>query len=90
MAGMQIDTEWLEEGKEMAECPLCMMVLDQPTVGCPEGHALCHQCYVAELFKRKQCPTCSHPTDESKLQRNRLAEAFIEQLRMRCKHGPDG
>jgi uncharacterized coiled-coil protein SlyX len=66
------------------------MVLDQPTVGCPEGHALCHQCYLAELFKRKQCPTCSHPTDESKFVKCRPLEGLIGQLRLRCKHGQDG
>ena len=63
MAGIPIDTSWLEEGREMAACPSCMMVLEQPTVGCPDGHALCRQCYVAELHKRQQCPTCDTPTD---------------------------
>ncbi|KAJ1491248.1 hypothetical protein T484DRAFT_1775196 [Baffinella frigidus] len=46
-----MEVAWLEEGREMAECPGCMLVLDQPTVGCPEGHALCRPCYVAELHK---------------------------------------
>ena len=66
MAGIPIQPAWLEEGKDMAECPVCWLVLEQPTSGCPEGHALCHQCYVAELHRRKQCPVCSHATDESK------------------------
>ena len=36
------------EGGETAACPLCMMVLEQPAAGCPEGHSLCRECYVAE------------------------------------------
>ena len=66
MAGIPIQTAWLEEGKDMAECPVCLMMLHEPTVGCPEGHALCRQCFVAELHRRKQCPVCGHATDESK------------------------
>ena len=89
MAGTQLDTAWLEEGKDMAECPVCFMVLDEPSVGCPEGHTLCRACYVAELHKRQQCPICGHATDESRLQRCRPLEGLIGQLRTRCKNGPD-
>ncbi|KAJ1469389.1 hypothetical protein T484DRAFT_1851979 [Baffinella frigidus] len=89
MAGTQLDTAWLEEGKDMAECPVCLMVLGEPTVGCPEGHTLCRRCYIAELQKRQQCPVCSHATDESRLQRCRPLEGLIGQLRTRCKNGPD-
>ena len=88
--GVPIDTAWLEEGREMAECPVCFMVLEHPTTGCPEGHALCRQCYVAELHKRKECPTCQHATDETRLQRCRPLEGLIGQLRTRCKNGPAG
>jgi hypothetical protein len=88
--GIPIDTAWLEEGREMAECPVCFMVLEHPTTGCPEGHALCRQCYVAELHKRKECPTCQHATDETRLQRCRPLEGLIGQLRTRCKNGPAG
>jgi len=89
MAGVPTDTTWLEEGREMAECPICMMVLADPTTGCPGGHALCRKCYVAELHKRKECPTCRHATDESRLQRCLPLEGLIGQLRMQCKHGPE-
>ena len=53
----------LAEGKDIATCPICMLMLALPTSGCPEGHVLCRQCYVAELHKRQQCPTCESPTD---------------------------
>ena len=66
MAGMQIEPAWLEEGKDTATCTLCMMVLKQPTSGCPDAHALCKECHVEELSYRKKCPTCRHPTDESR------------------------
>jgi len=87
---MLIDPDWLEilvEKKEKATCSVCLMVLEHPTSGCPEGHVFCRQCYVAELCKRKQCPTCRHSTDESRLQRNRPLEEFIGELPTRCKHG---
>ena len=41
MAGMQIEPAWLEEGKDTATCTLCLMVLEQPTSGCPDAHARC-------------------------------------------------
>ena len=66
MVGMRIEPAWLEEGKDTATCPLCFLVLDQPTSGCPEGHALCNECYVEELTHRERCPTCRHPTNKSK------------------------
>ena len=87
---MKIDPAWLEDGKDMALCPLCLMVLDQPTVGCPEGHAFCRKCYVTELSHRKKCPLCQHPTDSSRLQRCRPLEDLLAEMRVRRKHGPQG
>ena len=89
MARAQIHTAWLEAGKEKVECPVCLLVLDQPTVGCPEGHALCSPCYVDELSRRQQCPVCSHPTDPSRLSRCRPLEDIIADLPLRCKNGPE-
>ena len=90
MAGTPgIDTSWLEEGKEMAECPACLLVLEQPVAGCPEGHAFCRRCYLTWLGKKQECPTCSHATHCSQLQRCRPLEDLIGQLRTRCKHGVD-
>ena len=84
---MRIDPACLEDGKDMAQCPVCRMVLNQPTVGCPEGHAFCRICYVESLSRRKNCPMCNHNTDESKLVRCRPLEDLIGQLWVRCKHG---
>ncbi|KAJ1483610.1 hypothetical protein T484DRAFT_1799676 [Baffinella frigidus] len=90
----RIDTAWLLKGQDLAECPLCFLVLEQPTTGCPEGHACCKSCYIKWLLKKKECPNCSHATDESKylpspLQRCRPLEGLIGQLPLRCKHGAD-
>lgn len=130
MARIPIAPEWLVEGEDTATCPVCLMVLVQPTIGCPEGHALCKTCYLQELghrqgslpasaepplapspegssrlrlgptiprrdlsarprnlrrretdwsvdrvlLRRKMCPCCRHATDESRLQKCRLAE----------------
>ena len=84
---MQIDPALLEEGQDTATCPMCKMVLNQPTAGCPEGHVICRQCYVSELSRKKQCPFCHHPTDAGKLRRFLPFEHIIGQLRVRCKHG---
>ena len=88
-AKQQIEPAWLEDGKDVAACPVCMVVMEQPTSGCPEGHAFCRQCLVTELTQRKRCPTCRYPIHESKLQRCRPLENLIGQLWMRCKHGPE-
>jgi len=66
MAGLRIEPAWLEEGKDTATCPVCKMVFEQPTSGCPDGHAACKKCYVQELSQRRRCPICRHPTDESR------------------------
>ena len=89
---MKIDPDWLEEDKrtkERASCPVCYMVMEEPTQACKEGHALCCECYVTELSKRKRCPTCQEKTDSSRLQKCRTAADFIGDLRVRCRHGTD-
>ncbi|KAJ1470992.1 hypothetical protein T484DRAFT_1845638 [Baffinella frigidus] len=90
MSSMKIDPAWLEDGREKATCPVCIMVMERPTAGCPDGHALCLNCYATELSYRKKCPLCQHPTEESFLQRCIPLEEFIGDLRMRCAHGPEG
>ena len=87
MVTMKIDPAWLEDASDTAVCPVCSMVLDQPTVGCPEGHAFCRTCYVAALSHSKACPLCRHPTDHERLTKCRPLEDLIGQLRIRCKHG---
>jgi len=54
------------EGKELAECPCCRTVMDEPTQGCPEGHVICRGCYTAWVETKKTCPICRRPTDESR------------------------
>jgi hypothetical protein len=69
MTGMRIDPVWLEEEdhhKDSATCFVCTDLMEQPTSGCPEGHAACRKCYVECLARNKECPQCRHPTDESK------------------------
>ena len=56
----------LAEGKDIATCPICMLMLALPTSGCPEGHAFCRECYLNWLEKEKSCPTCRYETDASK------------------------
>ena len=89
MAAMKIDPDWLEDGKDKATCPVCLMVMQVPTSACAEGHALCRNCYDTELSVRKRCPICMAPTNLSRLQRCRGLEDFIGDLRMRCKHGKE-
>jgi len=84
-----IAPEWLEEGGETAACPVCFMVMKEPTIGCPEGHALCRACYLQVLGYTRYCTICQHPTDASKLQKCRLAEELIGRLWLRCKHGQE-
>ena len=66
MAETRIEPVWLEEGRDTATCTLCLLVLEQPTSGCPDAHALCKKCYDECLIQKKQCPTCRHSTDESR------------------------
>ena len=87
MAGMHVEPTWLEDRVDKAICPVCMMVLDQPTVGCPEGHALCRDCYLESLSRKKECPVCYRPTDEVMLRRSQSLQDFVGNLRVRCKHG---
>ena len=86
---MRIDPDWLEEGEDTVTCPVCTIVLDHPVTGCPEGHALCRDCYVQELSQRKRCPTCRHPVELTQLQRCRPLEELIGRMKLCCKHGAD-
>lgn len=49
-------------------------------------------CYVKYLREsaQQQCVTCLHPTDESRLVRNRHLENVINKLRVKCKHAAEG
>jgi len=76
MNGMQIEPDWLEEGKDTATCTLCMMVLKEPTSGCPDAHALCKSCYVGWLIRKKQCPVCRHPTKTSRFAPSREPQSL--------------
>ena len=68
MAGVRIDPAWLEEEehhKNSVTCFVCTHLMEQPTSGCPDGHAACRICYVECLDRKEECPQCRHPTDES-------------------------
>ena len=84
----KISPDFLEEGKEMAACPMCRMVLTEPTSGCKEGHAVCKFCYLAELAKTNQCPVCKESTEPDRLQMCGPLNGFIGQLKTRCTNGP--
>jgi len=86
----KISLEFLEEDTEMAACPVCKMVLDEPTSGCPEGHVVCRSCYLTELAKKQQCPVCKFATEQSRLQYCRPLENCIGKLQSRCTNGWKG
>lgn len=77
-------------------CGICTLVLKRPTSGCPQGHTFCEACLVRtlegsgnahrEVPPRSSCPTCRHPTDISKLVRNRPIENMVLALRVACTH----
>ena len=67
-------------------CIVCTGVMVEPTVGCPGLHSLCRACYVKALKKKKECPMCRHPVDETTLVRNRDLAGLIAQQPLRCKH----
>ena len=72
-------------------CNICMEVMIEPTSACPDGHCCCRLCYVQILRESaKECATCLHPTDESRLVRNRHLENVINKLRVKCKHAAEG
>ena len=61
----EINTALLEDGedKKMAECPVCFNQLREPTLGCPEGHEACYECYLGVLSAALALPMheCSCP-----------------------------
>jgi len=83
---VEIETELLERGYDEFECALCMLVLDDPTSGCPEGHTFCRSCYSAALAKSNECPSCRTAMEEGRLTRNLPLETLISQQRLRCRH----
>jgi len=44
------------EDQKMAECPVCFNELQQPTLGCPEGHEACYECYLGVLSAALSLP----------------------------------
>ena len=72
---MRSNRGWLVEYDDIVKCPICLSLLKVPTTVCPQGHAVCRDCYVAELAFRKKCPLCKHPAGE--LRRCRPFEDLI-------------
>mmetsp|Transcript_58818 Transcript_58818/g.138939 ORF Transcript_58818/g.138939 Transcript_58818/m.138939 type:complete len:464 (+) Transcript_58818:143-1534(+) len=83
-----VDPQLLVErdGRDDLVCGVCNLVLQQPNMGCPEGHSFCQECYLSSLASEKACPTCHHPTDETRLMRNRPLENLIAKQQVRCAH----
>jgi len=77
-------------------CGICTLVLKRPSSGCPQGHTFCEACLVRtlegsgnasrEVAPRPSCPTCRHPTDTTKLVRNRPIENMVLALKVACVH----
>jgi hypothetical protein len=87
-----MDPKWLVEGQaneEACTCGECLMLMDQPTSGCSQGHCLCHACYVRILEEatpaQSVCPVCKEKTSRKKLIRIRPLESVIGNLLI-CKH----
>ncbi|KAJ1471200.1 hypothetical protein T484DRAFT_1845078, partial [Baffinella frigidus] len=87
IVGQRIHPSQLETpDTEKFTCPVCLMVLEHPSAGCPEGHLSCKQC----LLDSASCPICKHPTtDERSLFLCRMTEKRIWRLRIRCRHGAE-
>eukprot|EP00290_Baffinella_frigidus_P050073 CAMPEP_0180397388 /NCGR_PEP_ID=MMETSP0989-20121125/35998_1 /TAXON_ID=697907 /ORGANISM="non described non described, Strain CCMP2293" /LENGTH=64 /DNA_ID=CAMNT_0022399819 /DNA_START=71 /DNA_END=262 /DNA_ORIENTATION=+ len=51
------------DGRDLATCDVCMLMMEIPTSGCPEGHAFCKKCIIAWLQKNSGCPNCRHDMD---------------------------
>ena len=49
MEGTKIDPNLLENDKDTATCPACLLVLEKPSSACPEGHVFCRECLGAKL-----------------------------------------
>jgi len=86
-----MDPKWLVEGQaneEACTCGVCLMLMEEPTSGCSQGHCLCNLCYVRILEEatpaQSVCPVCKEKTNKKKLQRIRPLESVIDNLI--CKH----
>ena len=54
------------EGKDLATCSVCMLVMENPVSGCPEGHTFCRECYLAWLdIPSLQFPAAEEPVHAS-------------------------
>lgn len=89
-----------ELAKELS-CGICLQLLSKPRQ-CTNGHLFCHECIIASLEKRPECPTCRcHMSDAENIarfalspsrcphrgaRRNLIVEKHLRELKLYCRH----
>ena len=59
-------------------CPVCLETATVPIFSCSESHLICSKC-LPDLPKPSRCPICRKKFERNP-KRNRLAEAWLEEL----------
>ena len=66
-------------------CTICTDILAKP-VSCPEGHTFCDSCLTEWLRTNLNCPTCHCGLTAASTSKNRVVQALIDGLQVRCEH----
>ena len=77
--------EWMNELKDLLECPVCLKTfMDPPIFMCEKGHGLCGNCREDIKKKRQSCPLCRGALLDT---RNLTVEQMLDKLpKNKCKY----
>lgn len=52
-----------ERVRNAMECPICLMLIMEPTCRCPNGHVICYSCLnkLRSMENAERCPMCRSP-----------------------------
>ena len=86
-----IDPKLVEGAAALVEsftCAICFNLFEKPRTACSKGHTFCADClFAARARASNNCPTCRE--DSSVSMPSKPLENCIDELRIRCCHGPD-
>jgi len=87
-----IDPKLVEGAAALVEsftCAICFNLFEKPRTACSKGHTFCAECLTAARFNPApdNCPTCREVSSVS--MPSKPLENCIDELRIRCCHGPD-
>eukprot|EP00672_Neobodo_designis_P016607 CAMPEP_0174832042 /NCGR_PEP_ID=MMETSP1114-20130205/3454_1 /TAXON_ID=312471 /ORGANISM="Neobodo designis, Strain CCAP 1951/1" /LENGTH=274 /DNA_ID=CAMNT_0016065893 /DNA_START=66 /DNA_END=890 /DNA_ORIENTATION=- len=72
------------------QCGICHDVVDVPFVTEVCGHLYCHDCILAALDRKKECPLCRKPLTRDGIRKDVRVQRQVQSLPVKCRNAEHG